>query len=95
MMSKTETPKPRLAGAVLCGVAALLLLLCSLHLFAGGAGGRGPGMLLLLFGAGLALAAVKSVRKDVGLQRCLTKGSRSWSTSTPHSQTLAAAGATM
>jgi hypothetical protein len=62
-MSKTQTSKPRLAGAVLCGVAALLLLLCSLHMFAGGAGGRGSGLLLLLVGAGLGLAAVKSVRE--------------------------------
>jgi hypothetical protein len=60
-MSNMETSKPRLAGAVLCGVAALLLLLCSFHMFAGGAGGWGPGLLLLV-GAGLGLAAVKSVR---------------------------------
>lgn len=60
-MSKTQTPKMRLIGAVLCGVAALLLLLCSFHMFAGGVS-RGPGLLLLVVGAGLARAAVKSVR---------------------------------
>ena len=62
-MLKTETSKPRLAGAVLCGVAAVLLLLCSFHMFVGEAGGRGPGLLLLVVGAGLALAAVKSFRE--------------------------------
>jgi hypothetical protein len=61
-MSKTETSKLRLAGAVLCGVAALLLLLCSCHMFAGGVSGWGSGLLLLI-GAGLGLAAVKSVRE--------------------------------
>lgn len=60
-MSKTETSKPRLAGAVLCGVAALLVLLCSLHMFAGRVNGWSPGLLLLV-GALLALAAVKSAR---------------------------------
>ncbi|MDT5272352.1 MAG: hypothetical protein QOH49_4538 [Acidobacteriota bacterium] len=59
-MSKTETSKLRLAGAVLCGVAALLLLLCSFHMFAGGVSGWGPGLLLIV-GAGLGLAAVKSI----------------------------------
>jgi hypothetical protein len=61
-MSKTQTPKPRLAAAVLCGAAALLVLLCSLYMFASRAGGRSPGLLLLLVGLGLGLAAAKAVR---------------------------------
>ncbi len=60
-MSKTQTPKPRLVGAVLCGAAAFMVLLCSLHMFANGAGGWSPA-LLLLFGLGLGLAAAKAVR---------------------------------
>ncbi len=60
-MSKTQTPKPRLAGAALCGAAASLVLLCSLYMFANGAGGWSPALLLLV-GLGLGLAAAKSAR---------------------------------
>lgn len=52
---------PRLAGAVLCGAASLLLMVCSVHLFAGEAGGWGAGVLLVA-AVGLMLAALKSVR---------------------------------
>ncbi len=58
---KRETSGPRVAGAVLCGAASVLLLVCSVHLFAGEAGGWGAGMLLVA-GLGLMSAALKSVR---------------------------------
>lgn len=45
----------------MCGAASLLMLVCSVHLFAGEAGGWGAG-LLLVAGVGLLLAALKSVR---------------------------------
>lgn len=61
MGTKGETPGPRLAGAVLCGAASLLLLICSVQLFVGESGGWGAG-LLLVAGVGLLLAALKSVR---------------------------------
>ena len=51
-----------MAGAILCAAASLLLLLCALHLFAGG-GGLGAG-LPSLAGVGLLLAAVKSFRES-------------------------------
>lgn len=44
----------------MCGAASVLLLVCSVHLFAGEAGGWGAG-LLLVAGLGLMLAALKSV----------------------------------
>lgn len=43
----------------MCGAASLLLLACSVHLYAGEAGGWGAG-LLLASGVGLMLAALKS-----------------------------------
>ena len=54
-------PAPRLAGAVLCAVASLLLLLSSAYLFMGEAAGWGAG-LLLLAGLGLLLTAVRSLK---------------------------------
>ncbi|HEX8285013.1 MAG TPA: hypothetical protein VF588_16750 [Pyrinomonadaceae bacterium] len=52
---------PRLAGAVLCAAASLLLLVSSAQMFAGEAAGWGAG-LLLVAGVGLFVAALKSVR---------------------------------
>jgi hypothetical protein len=46
----------------LCGAASLLLLVCSVHLFTGEAGGWGAG-LVLFAGVGLLLAALESVRR--------------------------------
>ncbi|HEY0172500.1 MAG TPA: hypothetical protein VGB98_15870 [Pyrinomonadaceae bacterium] len=60
MSTRRETSGPRLAGAVLCAAASLLLLACSAHLFAGEAGGWGAG-LLLVAGVGLLAASLKSV----------------------------------
>jgi hypothetical protein len=59
--TKKETPGPRLAGAALCAASSLLLLVCSVQLYAGGAGGWGVGVLLVA-GVGLLLAALKSAR---------------------------------
>lgn len=59
--TKPDVQAPRLAGAILCSVAALLLLLSSAFLYAFEAGGWGPG-LLLLTGLGLLLAALKSFK---------------------------------
>lgn len=61
MGTKGETSGPRLAGAVLCGAASLLLMVCSVHLFMGESGGWGAG-LLFVAGVGLMSAAWKSVR---------------------------------
>lgn len=58
MSAKREIPTLRLAGAVLCVAASLLLLLSSVYLFAR----EGRGLPLLLVGVGLLLAAVKSLR---------------------------------
>ncbi|MET0626052.1 MAG: hypothetical protein ABW250_24170 [Pyrinomonadaceae bacterium] len=60
MGTRRETSGPRVAGAVLCGAASLLLLVCSVHLFTGEAGGWGAGVLFVA-GLGLMLAALKSV----------------------------------
>src|SRR5215204_2485417 len=57
MSAKRETPMPRLAGAVLCAAASLMLMLCSVGLFADGGLGWSAG-LLLLAGVGLLAAAV-------------------------------------
>lgn len=59
MSTKRETPMPRFAGAVLCAAASLLLLLCSVRLFADEGFGLSAG-LLLLAGFGLLMAAMKS-----------------------------------
>jgi hypothetical protein len=59
-MKKSETPSPRLAAAALCALAALLLLLCSVHLYAGGL--RWGAASVLLVGLGLAAAAAKSFK---------------------------------
>lgn len=45
----------------MCAAASLLLLICSVRLFAGEASGWAAGMLLVA-GLGLLLAAVKSIR---------------------------------
>lgn len=49
----------------MCAAASLLLLACSVQLYAGGAGSWGAGMLLVA-GVGLLAAAVKSVRPHGG-----------------------------
>ena len=59
MSTKRERPMPRFAGAVLCAAASLLLMLCSVRLFADEGFGLGTG-LLLLTGLGLLMAAAKS-----------------------------------
>jgi hypothetical protein len=64
MSAKRETPTPRFAGAVLCAAASLLLMLCSVRLFADEGFGLGAG-LLLLAGCGLLMAAVKSLGPKV------------------------------
>jgi hypothetical protein len=54
-------PAPRLAGAVLCAAASLMLLLSSVHLYAGEAGVWGAGLLFLI-GLWLLWVAVGSFR---------------------------------
>jgi hypothetical protein len=56
---------PRFAGAVLCAAASLLVMLCSVRLFADEGFGVGAG-LLLLAGLGLLMAAVRSVGPRAG-----------------------------
>lgn len=59
--TKRETPGPRLAGAVLCAVASFMLLLSSVRLYAGEAGGWWAALLLVI-GLWLLWVAVRSLR---------------------------------
>ena len=59
MSANSETPAPRLFGAVLCAAASLLTLVSALYLFAAGGGGRAA-LPLLIVGLGLGLAAIRT-----------------------------------
>jgi hypothetical protein len=59
--TRSETKAPRLAGAILCAAASLLLTLCALYMYAGEGVGWGAG-LPLVAGVGLLPAALKSYR---------------------------------